>query len=203
MNINPIISLPAGAALVASRRVKVDNAGAVVYAGAADRAIGTTLQDYASGTAADIHLVSGGGLHFATIGSNTAVAKGDALEAAADGQLVKQNLGKVVAVALEGSSSTGSIIRVVYLAETAGSAATLVATGIHAWAGGAATADSIAVAGLEATDVVLATLVARAAAETLVMAANDGGNDQIDLTLSANGTNGTTKIAYAVYRPAA
>ncbi len=76
----------------------------------------------------------------------------------------------------------------------------VVAAGIHAWAGGAAATDSIAVAGLEATDIVQATLVARAAAETLVLAANDAGNDQIDLTLSANGTNGTTKVAYSVLR---
>lgn len=74
------------------------------------------------------------------------------------------------------------------------------AAGIHAWAGGAAATDSIAVAGLEPTDIVQATLVARAAAETLVLAANDAGNDQIDLTLSANGTNGTTKVAYSVLR---
>lgn len=79
----------------------------------------------------------------------------------------------------------------------------VIAAGIHVWAGGAATADSIAVAGLLETDVVVATLTARASTETLVMAANDAGNDQIDLTLGANGTNGTTKINYAVLRPIA
>lgn len=78
---------------------------------------------------------------------------------------------------------------------------TVLAAGIHAWAGGAATTDSIAVVGLAATDVVQATLVARAATETLVMAANDAGNDQIDLTLSAAGTDTTTKVAYCVLRP--
>lgn len=75
-----------------------------------------------------------------------------------------------------------------------------VASGIHDWAGGAAATDSIEVVGLLATDIVIATLVARAGAETLVMAANDAGNDQIDLTLSANGTDGTTKVAYTVLR---
>jgi hypothetical protein len=81
-----------------------------------------------------------------------------------------------------------------------GSTHKVIASGIHAWAGGAAATDSIAVAGLEATDVVQATLVAQGAAETLVKAVNDAANDQIDLTLSANGTNGTTKVCYTVLR---
>ena len=76
----------------------------------------------------------------------------------------------------------------------------VVAAGIHAWAGGAAATDSIAVVGLLATDVVQCTLVARAGAEVLEQAVNDAGNDQIDLTLSANGTNATTNVAYAVLR---
>jgi hypothetical protein len=75
-----------------------------------------------------------------------------------------------------------------------------VASGIHAWAGGAAATDSIEVVGLLDTDVVIATLAAQGAAETLVKAVNDAGNDQIDLTLSANGTDGTTKVAYTVLR---
>lgn len=75
------------------------------------------------------------------------------------------------------------------------------ATGTHSWAGGAATTDSIAVTGLLSTDLVLCTLTARASTETLVLAVNDHANDQIDLTLSANGTNTTTKIAYVVIRP--
>jgi len=81
-----------------------------------------------------------------------------------------------------------------------GSSHIVVASGIHDWAGGTAATDSIAVVGLLATDIVVATLVARAATETLVMAANDAGNDQIDLTLSANGTDSTTKVAYTVLR---
>ncbi len=79
----------------------------------------------------------------------------------------------------------------------------LVASGTHAWAGGAATTDSIPVPGLLATDTVLVTLAGRSAAETLAMAVNDHANDQIDLTLSANGANGTTLISYLVIRPTA
>lgn len=74
------------------------------------------------------------------------------------------------------------------------------AAGVYSWAGGSATTASIAVDGLLATDTVLCTLQARASTETLVLAVNDAANDQIDLTLSANGTNTTTKIAYAVLR---
>jgi hypothetical protein len=81
-----------------------------------------------------------------------------------------------------------------------GSSHIVVAAGIHVWAGGAAATDSIAVVGLLAGDVIQTTLVARAGAEVLELAVNDAGNDQIDLTLSANGTDGTTKVAYSVLR---
>lgn len=74
------------------------------------------------------------------------------------------------------------------------------ATGIHTWAGGVATTDSIAVVGLISTDIVLTTLVARNATETLILSVNDHTNDQIDLTLSANGANGVTKVSYIVLR---
>lgn len=78
---------------------------------------------------------------------------------------------------------------------------TVVAGGTHVWAGGDATTDSITVTGLAATDVVQATIVARASTETLVMAAKDVANGQIDLTLSANGTDDTTQVDYLVLRP--
>lgn len=79
----------------------------------------------------------------------------------------------------------------------------VIAAGVHDWAGGAATADVISVAGLEAGDIVIATLAARAATEGLVGASIDDADDEIDLTLSANGTDTTTKVAYTVLRPVA
>lgn len=79
---------------------------------------------------------------------------------------------------------------------------TVLQAGIHTWAGGAATTDSITVTGILATDVIVATLVARNATETLVLAAHDVANGQIDLTLSANGADGTTLISYVVFRDA-
>lgn len=75
-----------------------------------------------------------------------------------------------------------------------------IAAGVHAWAGGAATTDSISIAGLAANDVIVATLAGRNSTEQLVLAVNDSANGQIDLTLSANGSNGNTKIAYQVLR---
>lgn len=75
------------------------------------------------------------------------------------------------------------------------------AAGIHDWDGGAATTDSIPVVGLLATDIIQTTLVARNATENLILSVNDFTNDQIDLTLSANGTDATTKISYVVIRP--
>jgi hypothetical protein len=76
----------------------------------------------------------------------------------------------------------------------------IVAAGIYSWNGGAATTASIPVVGLLATDIVQTTLVSRAATEQLILSVNDAANDQIDLTLSANGTDTTTKVSYVVLR---
>ena len=196
MNISSVFSVPASATtLVPYRRMKLISTGAA-YADATDAAIGTLLPgDPGSDLQAAVQDIDCG-LHFATIGNGTDIAIGDALEAAAAGKLVKKTTGIAVAIALEACTADGDIIRVKYLP-----AGRVIAAGIHSWAGGAAATDSITVVGLEITDVVIASLAARAAAETLVLAANDGGNDQIDLTLSAAGTNTTTKVHYLVIRP--
>lgn len=110
-----------------------------------------------------------------------------------------------VGIALTAATQDDDILEVadgISVTTPSGTSHKIIAAGIHDWAGGSATTDSISVTGLESTDVVLCTLVARASTETLVLAANDAGNDQIDLTLSANGTDTTTKIAYAVLRAA-
>lgn len=144
------------------------------------------------------------GFHFATIGDNTAISQYAEIQAAADGKVVKKTTGVAIGRVLDEvpANSNGGRVRVIYYthANPADPANKVVAAGIHAWAGGTATTDSIAVTGLLATDVVLCTLVGRAATETLVLAVNDANNDQIDLTLSANGTDGTTKVSYLVIR---
>jgi len=199
MNSSPVFSLLAvSAALLPHRRAKMTAAG-VDYAGASDIGIGT-LQ------AGDLNRIQvtilpfGIGLHFATMGNGTDIAIGDALEPAAAGKLVKKVAGPTVAIALEACTDVDDVIRVKYVDPLPVGSHVVVAAGIHDWAGGAATADTIAVAGLLVTDIVLCTLIARAAAEVLIMAANNAAADTIDLTLSANGTNTTTKVNWAVLR---
>lgn len=200
MNKNPIWSFPASATdLLPFRRVKAVSGG-IAYAGATDTALGTLLPGDPGNEDHSAVMDLTFGLHFAIIGNGTDVAVGDLLQPAADGKLVKQTTGPAVAVALEACADEDDQIRVKYLGGEIGAGKRIIAAGIHTWAGGAATTDSISVTGLEATDVVLCTLTARAATETLVLAANDAANDQIDLTLSANGTNATTKVNYLVIR---
>lgn len=198
MNTEVVISLPVSATDLEPYRRVVYGASGLAYAGATDSAIGTLLPADPGGDQAGAVHNRNVGLHFATIGNDTNIAVGDELQGAADGKLVKRTTGPLEAIACEACTDEDDIIRVVYVAQAA--AAAIVAAGIHTWAGGAATTDSIAVVGLEAGDVVLATLSARASTETLVLAVNDAANDQIDLTLSANGTDGTTKISYQVLR---
>lgn len=76
----------------------------------------------------------------------------------------------------------------------------IVAYGVHTWAGGAATTDSISVSGLEPDDVVAAFVSAQDGSEEVSTAVNDAANNQIDLTLDANGADGTTLVNYIVLR---
>lgn len=116
MNTQPVFSVPASATdLVPFRRMKMTATGAA-YAGAADIAIGTLLPgDPGHESQAAIQDLFTG-LHFATIGNATAVAVGDALEAAANGKLVKKTTGDTVAFALEAASAADDVIRVKYVA---------------------------------------------------------------------------------------
>lgn len=197
-NSSPIFSFAAAADdLVPFRRVKITSTGAA-YAGVADVAVGTLLPGDPGGDTTAAIQGHEFGIHFATMADGTNIAIGDEIEAAANGKIAKLSTGAAIGVALEAGTDTDDMIRVRYYEQKGGFKA--VAAGIHTWAGGAATTDSIAVAGLLATDIVLCTLTARASTETLVLAVNDAANDQIDLTLSANGTNGTTKVNYAVLR---
>lgn len=199
-NSSPISSFPAASGTTPTFvRVKLGSTGGAV-AGALDQAVGTTLSgwnDPGGDTTLAVQDLTFG-IHFATIGNGTDVAVGDELEAFAGGKLVKRVAGPAVAIALQACANAEDRIRVKYLPN--GNGFRVIAAGIHAWAGGVATTDSIAVVGLEATDIVIATLVLRSGTQQLSLSVNDAANDQIDLTLSANGANGGEKIAYAVLR---
>lgn len=114
MNQNNIFSLPAAATdLVPFRRVKMTSTG-VNYAGATDAAIGTLLPgDPGDETQAAIQ-GSECGLHFATVGSATAIAVGDEIEGAASGKVVKKASGTAIGVATEASTASDDVIRVRY-----------------------------------------------------------------------------------------
>lgn len=74
----------------------------------------------------------------------------------------------------------------------------VVGSGIHTWNDGAATAGDIPIAGLLATDTVHVTLHSQASAELVTKAVAAAG--QINVTLSANGTDTTTKLNYTALR---
>lgn len=196
-NTSPVFSAPASATdLAPFRRVKLTALGAA-YAGVGETAVGTLLPGDPGGdlTAAIQGLEFG--LHFAVMGNATDIVAGDEIEAFADGKVVKRTTGAAIGVALDGGSDADDVIRVRYYPVNGFK---VVAAGVHTWAGGATTNDSIAVPGLLVTDIVIGTLVLRSGAQQLSLAANDAGNDQIDLTLSAAGVNGGEKIAWAVLR---
>jgi hypothetical protein len=202
MNTNPVISIVAGEAITTPfLRVALNGSGKAVIAGAADHAVGHVLLPVTEADRpASVHLAFFGTPYAVAAG---AITKGALVYPAASGKVSATATGgnAPIGFALEAASGNNSQIRVIYTTFTPGSQ--IFAAGIHTWAGGAATTDSISVTGLVATDVVICTLTARASTETLVMAVNDEANDQIDLTLSANGTNGTTKINYVVIRATA
>ncbi len=120
MNYNNVISLPAAAnSLLAGKEhvaVKLTATG-VDIAGATDRVIGTLVRGAAAGSAVDVFLKSEG-TRFVRIGNATAIAVGDELEQAADGQFVKKTSGTPAALAIEAApanSNGGGMIRAILL----------------------------------------------------------------------------------------
>lgn len=76
----------------------------------------------------------------------------------------------------------------------------VIAAGVHDWAGGAATQDTISIPGLADGDVVVATLVGTGTTEELKYVTTNTTTELINLFLTAQGVDGTTKVSYAVYR---
>lgn len=119
MNHNTVISLPVAASTTISAflRVKVGASAKVAAADAADTAIGTNLQDIDSTVVgrdiASVQLLNGGGIHYATYGTSTALSQGDPI-VAADGGKVTKGAVSPIGVALESASASGDVIRVLY-----------------------------------------------------------------------------------------
>lgn len=115
-NTSPIFSAPAGITTTATfRRMKIGTTGAI-YAGAADKAVGTSISGWNDPGGDDVISIQDlhFGLHFATTGNATAIVPGDLLEALADGKVGKKAAGDACGVAMEGSTSVNSVIRVKY-----------------------------------------------------------------------------------------
>jgi hypothetical protein len=124
-----------------------------------------------------------------------AITVGDPIYMAASGQV--SNTGSIrIGTAMNTVAAQYGIVEV--LPWSGFNAKKAIFAGVRTWAGGSATTDAVTLTGLLTTDTVIATLNARASTETLVLAAPTA--DTLTFTLSANGTNGTTKISYAVYR---
>lgn len=119
MNQHSIFSLPWAdpATAVEFRRVKAV-AGGVALAGAADKSIGTSLDGDLNVEQANIQ-GKAIGIHYATVGNDTALATGNEIEGAADGKVVKKTTGTAIGVVVDlnpndGAPADGDLVRVVY-----------------------------------------------------------------------------------------
>lgn len=119
MNTNNVISNIAAADLSGKeyRAVKLTATG-LDLAGAGDKVIGTILRGNTSAKAVDIHLVGvASGLHFVSLGNNTAIAIGDEIAQATGGVFVKKTNETAAGLAWEaapGNSSGGAIRAILY-----------------------------------------------------------------------------------------
>ncbi|MBO7520792.1 MAG: hypothetical protein J6T16_00955 [Opitutales bacterium] len=76
----------------------------------------------------------------------------------------------------------------------------ILACGLHTWAGGAATTDSLTISGIREGDCAFAVLAQAGASETSVKAAIDAENSRITFTLDSNGANNSTLVNWMVVR---
>jgi hypothetical protein len=110
MNSYNVISENSDTDLIAHRLVKFTATG-VAYSGTSGAVHGTVMNDSLLGTLAAVALRKAFGLHFVTVADATAIAAGDELEQAANGQVVKFAAGTKIGMAREPSTEAGSIIR--------------------------------------------------------------------------------------------
>ena len=80
----------------------------VTAAGASDVVIGTLIRGAVAGQAVAVFLSRANGLSFVQVGNDTAIAIGDPLEQAANGQVVKRSTGTIVGYAWEAAPANSS-----------------------------------------------------------------------------------------------
>jgi hypothetical protein len=111
MNTNNVVPFEAVAELLPYRRVSMTAAG-LDYATAATRCVGITLPGDLNRNYPSVQLL--GILAEAVLGNATDVVRGDALEGAADGKLVKKAAGVAIAVAVTGATEAGDRFEAIY-----------------------------------------------------------------------------------------
>ena len=112
-NFNTVVSAIAASDLSGKEGVllKLTSTG-VDVAGATDAVIGTLTRGAVAGAAVAVFLSHANGLTYRQVGNDTAIAIGDSLDQAANGQVVKHTTGTIVAYAWEAApagSSNGQI----------------------------------------------------------------------------------------------
>ena len=177
----------------------------IAVAGASDVVLGTVDDEVTTANLTDqpvAVILLGAGPSTVKMVANAAITAGTAVYQAASGKVAPTGIRRV-GTALTAAAADGDVIEVnSCIPQVAPAATTPVAifAGTRSWAGGAATTDAVTLTGLLSTDIVVATLRARASTETLVLAVPTA--DTLTFTLSANGTNTTTKLDYVVFRAA-
>jgi fructose-specific component phosphotransferase system IIB-like protein len=121
MNQHNNISLTLATSVVAPAysRLKVVTGGLVDLAAAADGTlwIGTNLQDADQTVVGrDTVAIQGKftGIHYAINGAATAIAAGDAIQAADSGKVAKYSAGTKIGIALSPSTAVGDVFKVIY-----------------------------------------------------------------------------------------
>jgi hypothetical protein len=174
----------------------------IAVAGATDLAIGTVDDEVATADITDTYVslnLLGKGNGTKRMVANAAITAGARVFQAASGKVAPSGT-RCVGVALMAAAADGDVIEVDDVAHLgAPGGYTLMFAGIRTWAAGAAVTEGFAVAGVLATDLVLATPVAVAGAGLLQKVVPT--TDTLTATTNANWANGD-KYSYQVWRAA-
>lgn len=174
----------------------------IAVAGATDLAIGTVDDEVATADIADTYValnLLGRGNGTKRMVANAAVTAFSRVYQAAAGKVAPSGT-RCVGVALTAAAADGDVIEVMDVAHTPSLAGySMVYSGLRIWAGGVATTENFAVAGVLATDLVLGTWNLVAGAPTAFKIVPTA--DLLTITTSANQANGD-KYAYFVFRAA-